>query len=455
MENSHSPIVKNREIKSPLKILIFTTASPFHEITGGLAGGAEYALRSVAQNLAQRGHEVHYVTSIAEGKKLSKHKINDVTVHVFPSRFRLKKDSLLKFGFHILNAGVLFYDKQGFRKNILRSWVCRLSERMRYSKKDHPSVIYFENLQREIGFDIVHCYSSPPDVFIAERLRNKYSLPFTVRMGGRFYFNYFNSLNGEKKKEYQELFKNAFDNTRYFFFNSSSLLENSSQYFNDMKINFPKDRSEVLDIGIDIESLLSVLDHVHSIKPEGAKKRILCVGKFKEGSKRQDLLLKVLQKIKRGQSQISIEKIHVDFAGGGDLLPRHIEMAQSFGVFENCTFHNNVSKQKVCELLKSSDLFVLPTDFEGSSKALAEALLAQIPVLASNISANEELLTPSGGGLLFENTTEDLLLKIEYALSNKELMAEKAKKGFNFILENLDPKVQAQKYEEKFYNFIG
>jgi glycosyltransferase involved in cell wall biosynthesis len=55
--------------------------------------------------------------------------------------------------------------------------------------------------------------------------------------------------------------------------------------------------------------------------------------------------------------------------------------------------------------LKAFDLFVLPSRYEGLSITLIEALFAQIPILASNVGGNKEIV---GKECIFENKEEFL-----------------------------------------------
>jgi len=59
--------------------------------------------------------------------------------------------------------------------------------------------------------------------------------------------------------------------------------------------------------------------------------------------------------------------------------------------------------------LKAFDLFVLPSRYEGLSITLIEVLFAQIPILASNVGGNEEIV---GKECIFKNK-EELLEKIK------------------------------------------
>lgn len=89
--------------------------------------------------------------------------------------------------------------------------------------------------------------------------------------------------------------------------------------------------------------------------------------------------------------------------------------------------------------LKGFDLFVLPSRYEGLSITLIEALFAQIPVLASNVGGNEEIV---GKNCLFKlNDKIDFLEKIKnpsLPQSKKEnFLTQRMVNDYFKIFENL------------------
>ena len=66
--------------------------------------------------------------------------------------------------------------------------------------------------------------------------------------------------------------------------------------------------------------------------------------------------------------------------------------------------------QNASYLLKALDLFVLPSKYEGYPTVLLEAKLAEIPILASKVGGNQEIL--EANNLYETNDTEDFLAKV-------------------------------------------
>jgi glycosyltransferase involved in cell wall biosynthesis len=73
--------------------------------------------------------------------------------------------------------------------------------------------------------------------------------------------------------------------------------------------------------------------------------------------------------------------------------------------------------------IKAFDLFVLPSRYEGLSITLIEALFAQIPILASDVGGNKEIV---GEDFVFElNNKTDFLLKFKMILESSQKITKK------------------------------
>lgn len=89
-------------------------------------------------------------------------------------------------------------------------------------------------------------------------------------------------------------------------------------------------------------------------------------------------------------------------------------------------------RSDVPQLLKISQLFVLPTLFEGMSNAIMEAMAAGTPIITTDIPENRELITNNQNGLLVppKNSTA-LSTTIQHLIDHPTLMnrlGQKAKK---------------------------
>lgn len=74
-------------------------------------------------------------------------------------------------------------------------------------------------------------------------------------------------------------------------------------------------------------------------------------------------------------------------------------LASELGVADRVEFAGH--RDDVPELLRTMDVFVLPSVSEGMSNTLLEAMAAGVPVLASDVGGNVEIIEPERSGLLF------------------------------------------------------
>ena len=90
-------------------------------------------------------------------------------------------------------------------------------------------------------------------------------------------------------------------------------------------------------------------------------------------------------------------------------------------------------KPNVYDYLRFSDLFVLASGNEGQSIAILEAFYCRLPVLASDISANIEILKEGENGILFRyGDVDDLAQKIKSFAAYKYNTALFTRNGYEF-----------------------
>lgn len=82
--------------------------------------------------------------------------------------------------------------------------------------------------------------------------------------------------------------------------------------------------------------------------------------------------------------------------GDGELRNELGLLAQELGVEGRVTFLGQMDPDQVPEVLELADLFVFPSMYEGMPVALMEAMAAGLPIVASDIPANRELLGDAG-----------------------------------------------------------
>lgn len=104
------------------------------------------------------------------------------------------------------------------------------------------------------------------------------------------------------------------------------------------------------------------------------------------------------------------------------------EVKELAGNNKNIIFAGRQSGDNLYALFENAYLFAQPSEAEGLSIALLEAMLYEVPMIISNIEENQE---PSGGCALefINKSVEDLKRKLQYAMDNPEIMQAFARKA--------------------------
>lgn len=146
--------------------------------------------------------------------------------------------------------------------------------------------------------------------------------------------------------------------------------------------------------------------------------RIVNVARFFPEKKGQDILIKASAILKRKGIPIQ-----VCFAGGELSESTHYisdmqQYAAELDVADCIVFLGNVTD--IPKLLKSADVFCIPSRYEGFGIAAVEAMGMGIPCVASNIAGLNEVVNDETLGLLFEvGNAEALAVKLEYMIAHR------------------------------------
>ena len=107
--------------------------------------------------------------------------------------------------------------------------------------------------------------------------------------------------------------------------------------------------------------------------------------------KGQDILLKALAGIKKNNLCEKNFKMH--FVGDGSSRELLQDMTKSLGIEDLVVFEGNKPRNWIYENLCNFDLFIQPSRYEGFGLTVAEAMVAKVPVLSSNIEGPVEIMT--------------------------------------------------------------
>lgn len=111
-------------------------------------------------------------------------------------------------------------------------------------------------------------------------------------------------------------------------------------------------------------------------------------------------------------------------------------------------------RQEIPQLLAISTLFVFPTYFEGLPGALIEAMMAEKIIVCSNIPENLECISNETAITFERGNVEELITKIDFALTNESKLLNKGKLAREIALQKFDIESIARQYEDTYIEVI-
>lgn len=141
--------------------------------------------------------------------------------------------------------------------------------------------------------------------------------------------------------------------------------------------------------GVDLESFRT------GERPSGAAVNLLCVGRLIE-RKGQQHLLRAFAHLRHQCAQPP----RLTLVGTGDAEPALMQLAADLGLGDSVTFRGFVARDAMPAVYRAADVFVLPSQNEGMSIALLEAMAAGLPVVVTETGGTAELVRAGVNGYI-------------------------------------------------------
>ena len=110
----------------------------------------------------------------------------------------------------------------------------------------------------------------------------------------------------------------------------------------------------------------------------------------------------------------------------------------------------------VADLLNALDVYVLPSVFEGISNSLLEAMATGLPVLASDVGGNPEVVVNGESGILFAAGDDRTLAQsLDLLSSDGGIRSRLASRGRSRVQQHFSLKSMVQAYEQMYCELAG
>lgn len=272
-------------------------------------------------------------------------------------------------------------------------------------------------------FDVLHCNSAYPAAYLGSNLKSWTNLPVVVRPHGD------DILPNQRICRHPRLgalVKRALCH--------ADAVVAQGQYMRRVILDFgvPDERIHVIHNGVDCD-MFAAGDAFPHRRPY-----FLAMGSLFR-RKGFDLLIEAFAHVRNSDVDLLI-------AGDGPELNRLKELAQSHHISERVRFLGPVTGQEKVNLLKSAMFLVAPSRCEPFSNVILEGLASGLPVIASNIDGNPEMVIHGRNGMLFPcDSIEALTAAIEQLLDSPAELS-RLRNGVLGSVQRFDWKNIAQEY---------
>jgi phosphatidyl-myo-inositol dimannoside synthase len=237
-------------------------------------------------------------------------------------------------------------------------------------------------LHQSRPYDFCFAWSALPAGWVACRLRRSCGLPYLVRVCGV-------DIPGFERR-YALVYKVLAPVIRSVWRNASAVVAKCEGEREMIHAADPSVAVTLVPNGVDLAAFPDARE------PANGPFRILCVGRLIR-RKRQDQLITAISLLKERGIEAWLELV-----GTGDEEAAYRAEADRLGVSDRVTFAGYVPREKIVPRYASAHVFALPSENEGMSVSMLEAMAAGLPVVVSRTGGTSELVEESVTGLTFD-----------------------------------------------------
>ncbi len=173
-------------------------------------------------------------------------------------------------------------------------------------------------------------------------------------------------------------------------------------------------------------------------EPADGTVRIITVARL-DPIKRHDLLLDAVGALRRDGLPLSLTIV-----GDGPLRAELEARAQRSGLSGVVTFAGSLGQEEIIRRMRSSDLFVLPSDAEGLGVAFMESMAMEVATIGTRVGGVPEIIDDGVDGILVSPSDPEALARaIRRLADDPDLRRRIASAGRRKIISRFDCRIGA------------
>lgn len=259
-------------------------------------------------------------------------------------------------------------------------------------------------------YNVIHAHLFPTLYYVA------FASLANTNKNTKFYYTEHSTNNKRRNKQIFRLVE-KFVYSRYdkIICISDSVESNLNNWIDNVK-----NKTRIIHNGISIENFVNAEKIcLHNELGINCKKsNVLCmIGRFNDAKDHKTLI---------DAFSMLEEQNYLLLIGEGNTQDYYKQYVNKLNLTDRVFFLNN--RNDVPNILKSIDLFILSSHWEGFGLVAIEAMASKVPVIVSNVDGMKQIV--DNGAVLFnKNDVHDLKIKIEEVLNSENLRKNLIEKG--------------------------
>lgn len=142
-------------------------------------------------------------------------------------------------------------------------------------------------------------------------------------------------------------------------------------------------------------------------------------------------------------------KVNLLLVGDGPLREQAIKLIEQQQLQQSVWIPGE--RQDIAEIMRTLDIFVLPSQAEGISNTILEAMATGLPVIATDVGGNSELVEQSITGLLVPPKNPELMANaLNLLITDKQKRQQQGENALQRVQDNFSIQVMVQKYTDTY-----